>query len=93
MTRPYTIFVHLADSSGRPVAQIDAQPRAGAFPTTWWAPGETVSDPVKVSVPSSTPLGDYQVLVGAYDVATLQRLPVSGGGDSYRIGTVIVSAA
>ncbi|HLG74428.1 MAG TPA: hypothetical protein VK009_28750, partial [Chloroflexota bacterium] len=89
LERPYTLFVHVADDSGRPVAQHDSPPRGGAFPTTLWAPGEAVED--DVSLPVQAPPGRYQLLAGAYDSQTQQRLPASTGGDTYRIGWVTVS--
>jgi 4-amino-4-deoxy-L-arabinose transferase-like glycosyltransferase len=89
MSHTYTLFVHLADDAGRPVAQHDSPPRGGAFPTTLWAPGETVEDDVSLAV--NAPPGRYQLLAGAYDSQTQQRLPASTGGDTYRIGWVTVS--
>ncbi len=91
MAQPYTLFVHLADSAGRPIAQHDSQPREGAFPTTWWAPGETVDDGVRLAIPPDTPLGAYQLLVGAYEQPSLRRLSASTGGDAFRLGTVEVT--
>jgi hypothetical protein len=87
--RPYTLFVHLADDAGRPVAQHDSPPRNGAFPTTLWASGESVQD--DVTLPVQAPPGSYQLLVGAYDSGTQQRLPASTGGDTYRLGVITVS--
>ncbi|MFI5266250.1 MAG: glycosyltransferase family 39 protein [Chloroflexota bacterium] len=91
MAEPYTVFVHLADDAGRPVAQHDSQPREGAFPTTSWAPGEIVDDAVQLAVPPNTPPGHYQLLVGAYEQPSLRRLPASTGGDSFRLASVTVS--
>jgi hypothetical protein len=90
MSQPYTIFVHLADAAGRPVAQHDAPPREGAFPTTWWAAGEVVEDTVRLAVPAQTPAGEYQLLVGAYEQPSLRRLELSAGGDAYVLGRVDV---
>jgi hypothetical protein len=90
MSQPYTIFVHLADAAGRPVAQHDAPPREGTFPTTWWAAGEVVEDTVRLAVPGQTPAGEYRLLIGAYEQPSLRRLELSAGGDAYVLGSVEV---
>lgn len=63
----YTAFVHLLDSSGAVVAQHDAPPRDGGYPTSLWAEGEHVSESHTLTLPP----GDYTVEVGFY-------LPESG---------------
>jgi len=90
MPQPYTIFVHLADVAGRPVAQHDSQPRDGAFPTTRWAAGEIVDDTLQLTAPAGTPPGRYQLLVGAYQQPSLRRLPANTGGDAYQLAEVEV---
>lgn len=90
MAQPYTVFLHLADATGRPVAQHDSQPRGGAFPTTWWAAGETVVDDVQMPIPPGVPAGNYQLLVGVYQQPSLQRLQVGTGGDVFSLGMVEV---
>lgn len=80
MDVPYTVFVHLLDAEDRVVAGYDAQPRAGARPTTSWVPGEYISDPHQLTVPAELPPGEYVVEVGMYDagVPAMPRLPVLG---------------
>ncbi len=92
LSRPYTVFVHLADASGKPWAQHDSPPRDGALPTILWAPGQIVRDSVRLALPPGLQPGRYELLVGLYDSATLQRLPVSGGGDAYDLGPIQVTA-
>jgi hypothetical protein len=74
----YTVFVHVADASGKVVAQHDGPPRAGRYPTDRWAPGETILDPHAVDV-SALAAGRYRVLVGLYLPENGQRLPVATG--------------
>ncbi|HEY8694003.1 MAG TPA: phospholipid carrier-dependent glycosyltransferase [Chloroflexota bacterium] len=93
MSRPYTVFAHLADDTGRPMAQHDAQPREGAFPTTWWATGEVIDDTLQLAVPAGTPPGRYQLLVGAYEQPSLRRLAASTGGDAFRLASIAVLPA
>ncbi|GAB4569447.1 MAG: hypothetical protein Kow0047_22700 [Anaerolineae bacterium] len=72
----YTVFVHVTDESGRPIAQKDAPPAQGEAPTTGWLPGEVILDEYDVTLPDSLPPGEYQLIVGFYDGQTLQRVPV-----------------
>jgi hypothetical protein len=73
----YTVFVHLRAGNGETVAQRDAQPLNGLYPTTRWQPGETVIDPIRLDVPPNLPPGPYRLLAGLYRLNTLARLPVT----------------
>ncbi|HLY67161.1 MAG TPA: hypothetical protein VKU60_16615, partial [Chloroflexota bacterium] len=68
----YTVFIHLLDSSGQLLAQADAQPLEGDFPTTLWQPGETVLDPHQLP---ALPPGVARIEVGLYYQPALKRLP------------------
>jgi hypothetical protein len=72
----YTIFVHLLDSDDNLVAGRDAQPLAGQYPTTIWAPGEEIMDQHTLPVPVDLPQGQYRLAVGLYYLATGERLPL-----------------
>ncbi|MFQ5612207.1 MAG: glycosyltransferase family 39 protein [Anaerolineae bacterium] len=67
----YTVFVHITDANGRLMAQSDAQPLQGQYPTSIWTPGEMVVEERLIAVPP----GEYQVYVGLYQWETLERLP------------------
>lgn len=82
----YTVFVHLADASGRPLAQHDGPPAAGTRPTSGWRPGDEVLDRHPVWLPSDLPAGRYRVLVGLYRGAT--RLPLETGATFVEIAQV-----
>jgi hypothetical protein len=86
----YTVFLHVADSAGRPVAQADGEPSEGAYPTSVWRPGEVVRDRRVVAVPADAPVGHYRLAVGFYLRRTGERLAVVGGGDVVELGTVAV---
>ena len=47
----------------------------GTYPTTSWLPGEVVIDEYEIVVDATAPAGEYQIEVGMYDLATMQRLP------------------
>jgi 4-amino-4-deoxy-L-arabinose transferase-like glycosyltransferase len=72
----YQIFVHLVDGDGQMVNQADGPPLRGAYPTSYWAAGEWLTDPHEFG--PMDPLGgaDYHIAVGFYHPQTGQRLPV-----------------
>jgi 4-amino-4-deoxy-L-arabinose transferase-like glycosyltransferase len=76
---PYTIFVHLYDPATGPVAQVDTYPGQGNYVTTTWDVGRTFVETYRLHVPPTAPaLPQARILVGLYDAATMQRLPVTG---------------
>jgi 4-amino-4-deoxy-L-arabinose transferase-like glycosyltransferase len=82
----YQVFVHLLGDGPEPVAQGDGPPLSGDYPTSMWAAGETIADPHPVWMPEHLPTREYRLLVGMYELETLQRLPrVDGQGDSVEI--------
>jgi hypothetical protein len=72
--QPLVRFVHLLGADGRPVAQFDSVPCAGACPAPTWRAGEVLKDEVTLLVPAGAPPGPYLLAVGWYDGGTLQRL-------------------
>ncbi|NTU84127.1 MAG: glycosyl transferase, partial [Chloroflexales bacterium] len=58
---------------GRRYAQID-QP----LTTSQWAAGRYVATELPFPIPADAPPGAYRLLVGLYDPATGQRLPLRG---------------
>ncbi len=95
----YKVFVHLVDASNQVIAQQDAPPLGGAFPTfLWfpkWVPGQTVVDPYRLTIPPGTPPGEYWIEVGLYGFSTFQRAPFYDpagnlSGDFFILGTVQV---
>jgi 4-amino-4-deoxy-L-arabinose transferase-like glycosyltransferase len=71
----YHVFTHLYDGEAMR-GQLDGQPVCGGFPTSRWQPGQIVVDPYRIPIWEDTPPGPLPVLVGLYDFATMQRLPV-----------------
>ena len=72
--------------------QMDRVPGGAEAPTASWAEGEIVTDEYEIAVKSDAPPGDYQIEVGMYDPANLQRLPVldpaGAVGDRILLGNV-----
>lgn len=92
----YTAFVHVVGPDGAPLFLLDRQPLDGFMPTSTWLPGQVVSDEFVLRLPDDAAPGEYTVHTGLYDLATMQRLPVTRNGDpagdSVPIATLIVEA-
>jgi 4-amino-4-deoxy-L-arabinose transferase-like glycosyltransferase len=78
----YTVFVHLLGehnpaTNGPLWAGHDGQPDGGHYPTSRWQPGQVLLDLHPLAVPLDTPVGEYQIEVGLYLLATMARLPAS----------------
>ena len=71
----YTVFVHLLDSSGNIVAQRDAPPRDGQYPTSIWDVGEFVKDEYDLAI-SADARGPFSLAIGMYSPLTQKRLPI-----------------
>lgn len=82
----YKLFVHLADETGRPVAQWDGMPRMNTSATSRWPLGETVTDRTLVAIAEGTPPGAYSLLVGLYDPQTGERV----GRGAVEVATITV---
>ena len=80
----YTVFVHLLDATGKMRGQKDSQPLSGTYPTHVWPPSMVVRDEYVVLVADDAPPGEYRLVIGLYDLATMKRLPAfDQGGVAY----------
>ena len=75
----YTLFVHLLNEVGTPIAQRDTAPGAGRRPTPSWFTAEVITDTCSLAIPAETPPGRYTLKIGFYDPDTYARLPVTDG--------------
>ncbi len=73
----YTVFVHVRNQAGQVVAQYDRPPTDGLYPTSLWEVGEIIKDELDIPL-ENLPSGQYQIMIGLYDLATGQRLAVAG---------------
>ncbi len=78
----YFIYVHLLDAHGDTVAQRDAPPWQGRFPTSTWQPGSMVVDVNDVPLPASLPPGDYTLEIGMFNPSTNARPPLTIDGQT-----------
>ncbi|HHW88948.1 MAG TPA: glycosyltransferase family 39 protein [Chloroflexi bacterium] len=90
----YTLFIHVLDAAGHLVAQHDGAPVNGFLPTSAWRSALTVHDTTEIALPPDLPRGEYRVVAGFYDPATLARLPVTQpptAGDAFTLGIATVA--
>lgn len=91
----YVVFTQLLDDAGNLVAQRDMAPMGGTERTSSWQPGQAVTDRIGLRVPMSAAPGAYSLILGLYDPATGERLPVWEDGavaaDHVVVGKVHVS--
>jgi len=79
-TADYFIFVHVLNAAGQTVAQRDAPPWQGRFPTSSWRPGTLIVDLNDLPLPADLPSGDYTLVVGMFDPATGAHPPAQVDG-------------
>jgi hypothetical protein len=77
MPQDYTVFVHVLSEQGNLLAQQDNQPARATRPTYSWAAGEVIEDTYEIPIPPDTAPGNYRLVVGMYELATGERLPVA----------------
>jgi len=91
----YTVLLHLVGRDGAPVAQWDGPPVQGLLPTSLWRMDDAIVDERVLDLPADLPPGEYRLVTGLYDLADLQRLPVSldgkPAGDTVPLATVTVA--
>ncbi len=75
VSRDYTVFVHVVGPEGL-IAQDDAQPTRGYYPTSHWRPGDRVVDEHLIELPRDVSQGEARIVVGLYWLETLTRLAV-----------------
>jgi len=74
----YKVFVQLLNTGGVLVAQRDSEPVGNSQPTTTWPPDTVILDQHGLALPLDLPAGDYQIIVGLYNIDDPnQRLSVA----------------
>ncbi len=76
MAKDYMLFLHLLNTEGDLIAQVDVPPGGPAAPTHAWQPHRYITWTHTVPVPADIPPGDYQLTLGLYDPADFSRLPL-----------------
>jgi hypothetical protein len=78
----YTIFVHLLDSNGQLLGQLDGAPYDNRYPLRTWRPGAVIEDRRDLTATGVDLSQVAQIAVGVYDPATLVRLPATDDSGS-----------
>ena len=95
MTENYHGFLHLVDGQGRPLVQRDTLAGGVFAPPRLWNAYYSYPDEYRLQIPPTAESGLYWPLVGLYEYATQERLPVSDTqsgttGDHFRLAPVKV---
>mgnify|MGYP001163171051 CR=1 FL=1 len=87
----YTVFIHLLNAAGERVAQTDAFPAwLGLQPTSRWPVNQPLLDRHTLSLPANLPPGIYTLQLGLYQAQSLERLPLTTGGNTLELGRITV---
>jgi 4-amino-4-deoxy-L-arabinose transferase-like glycosyltransferase len=86
----YFIFVHVLNAAGQTVAQRDAPPWQGRFPTSSWRAGALIADVNDVPLPADLPAGDYTLVVGMFDPASGAHPPTQVDGKPSGDSTTLI---
>jgi hypothetical protein len=87
VTKDYTVFVHLLDSSGKLLVGADSQPAAGESPTSTWQPGEVTIDDHTIAGGGQSNAATLEV--GVYLLSTGERLPAFDIATEHPIGDAV----
>jgi len=95
MEKDYTVFTHLLGSynpltNGPLWGGHDSRPGDGTYPTTVWEAGEIVIDEYGIPIQADAPPEEYQLEVGMYHLATMERLPVLDDSGAVRDDKVLL---
>jgi hypothetical protein len=70
----YMVFTHLLSADGTLLAQHDGPPGEDEKPTDIWVPNEVIADRHRLSL-GEPYAGPVRLVVGMYELATMERLP------------------
>ena len=89
--RDLSIVTRLIDASGETLLLHDALHPDGIYPVSRWEMDQYASDRHRLTVPSATPPGRYQLQVGVYELGRpAARLPIADAGVLARAGNEVV---
>ncbi|MCX7840272.1 MAG: hypothetical protein N2559_12595 [Anaerolineae bacterium] len=74
--KDYTVFAHLVDTRGEIIASTDTLLLQNDLPTSRWRANDVVPHGIIIHIEPNVPLGEYRLLIGLYELATMQRLPL-----------------
>jgi hypothetical protein len=87
----HIVFTHLLDGEGNKQGQHDGIPVEGMYPTASWLAGQVVEDRRYVPVEATALAGSYRIVVGMYQLESLERLDVfDAEGDPLPGGQIVL---
>jgi uncharacterized membrane protein len=84
---PLKAFMHLVDATGQIVTQDDHYPQDGRISSTTWAEGNIYRDVFALHT-DGLAQGSYALYIGLYNVQTGERVALTGGQDSFNVGSI-----
>ena len=84
LDKDYKVFVHVI-KDGQVIAQHDAEPGLGGYPTGRWPAGQVIPDRHPIQIPPEAQPGSYSVMIGLYDPANGARAQLAQGGDAIQL--------
>ncbi len=72
----YMLFMHLLNTQGQRVAQVDTSPAGPAAPTKTWLPSRFLTWEHPLPVAKDLAPGTYWLALGLYDLPSANRLPL-----------------
>lgn len=89
----YKVFTHLLNREGDIVAQHDAEPCSWSCPTTGWLSEGIIFDEHPLAIGSNVQPSEYTLVIGMYDEATGERMPVyNDRGDLLPKRTIVLGS-
>jgi len=70
----YHTYLHLLDEAGQALSQSDHRPGQEFYPSSMWAPGETLLDVHVLPLPAGMEAGPLTLIAGAYEYPSLAPL-------------------
>jgi hypothetical protein len=87
----YIVFTHLLDGEGNIQGQQDGIPVKGMYPTSSWLAGQVVEDKHHIPIAATAPAGSYRIVVGMYQLDSLERLEaVDAEGNPLPEGQIVL---
>jgi hypothetical protein len=86
----WTVFIHLIDADGSPLAVHNSVPLNGDLPMPLWTPGDWIADPHMLTLPPDLAPGRYELRVGLYRAETDGRRSGVWDQDGRLIGDSVV---
>lgn len=81
MDEDFTLFIHVLDQNGQPIAQVDVPPADPNNPTSNWLTAGYETLIQRIPLPTNLPEGDYSLAIGLYRQTDFSRLSIQMLGD------------